>query len=526
MVRRCRLILPLLVGLVALFYRSYPLASQGEDAPRPVVMVHGFSSNATAWADYLGPEGYLASVGLQGFAVGDGQVEGTLNTGDLLDASLRTNTIAENAAILGSYIAQVKEATGASQVDLIAHSMGGLISRYYIDRVMQGRDVGQLIMLGSPQLGTDCANLPGGAGLYLPATLELRPSYVREIFNRQITHRHGVPFYIVAGTPIQRAIQSPCSAVPSDLVIAQESAVGIPATVTLMPLLHTDLNRSEQVFNDVVRPLLLRPTSEIPTEADATDAAPDEAGPPLQFTRVHSGHLSRGESHEFTIHIDAVTVAAFSLFDPTRSLTVTVEGASGKVLTLTPEQHALTVIDDPEMLYYLGYGFENPKPGPWQVTLRSSEQTPAAGADYALMAQYVGGATLDAQSSTLLPALGEAVTVSARLSLGGQALTVERASATIRAPDGSLETVEMEATEGDSVEATWQPSEAGLYGIDIVAEATSPDGLPVERAAFIAVEAQPATSKTGNSLLMQGAALSVALALLLIGGIFLARRRG
>ncbi len=38
--------------------------------PRPVVMVHGFISSWETWQSYLGLNGYLASMGLQGFAVG------------------------------------------------------------------------------------------------------------------------------------------------------------------------------------------------------------------------------------------------------------------------------------------------------------------------------------------------------------------------------------------------------------------------------------------------------------------------
>lgn len=54
--------------------------------------------------------------------------------------------------------------------------MGGLIARYYIDRVMTSRDIAQLLMLGSPMAGTDCADLPASLGLYLPASLEIRPA--------------------------------------------------------------------------------------------------------------------------------------------------------------------------------------------------------------------------------------------------------------------------------------------------------------------------------------------------------------
>ena len=45
-----------------------------------------------------------------------------------LDAPTRpTNTVAANAKILAEYISGVKQVTGAQQVDLVAHSLGGLI---------------------------------------------------------------------------------------------------------------------------------------------------------------------------------------------------------------------------------------------------------------------------------------------------------------------------------------------------------------------------------------------------------------
>ena len=105
--------------------------------PRPVVMVHGFLSNWETWQAYLGPQGYLASLGLKGYAVGDGQAPGVMNTGSPTNPAGRTNSIAQNAEVLKDYIAGVQKQTGAEKVDLLVHSMGGMISRYYIDRVMK-----------------------------------------------------------------------------------------------------------------------------------------------------------------------------------------------------------------------------------------------------------------------------------------------------------------------------------------------------------------------------------------------------
>ncbi len=218
--------------------------------PRPVVMVHGFASSWEAWKNYLGPLGYLAKEGIAGFAVGDGQVEGVMNTGNLDNPNGRTNTIHQNAEIVGNYIQQVKQRTGAEMVDLLAHSMGGLISREYISHIMSDRDVGQLIMLGSPMAGTDCADLPASLGLYLPATLELRPSYVVGIFNPNATERHGIAFHALAGNPIQDAFKSPCTSVPSDIAVSLGSVTAIPLQSAKMSILHQDLNTSDTVFDD------------------------------------------------------------------------------------------------------------------------------------------------------------------------------------------------------------------------------------------------------------------------------------
>ena len=482
---------------------SGPIASTGVDvAARPVVMVHGFVSSAKAWENYLGPNGFLASIGVPAYAVGDGQVPGALNTGSLTTPALRTNTIAENATVLRDYIAGVKAATGAEAVDLLGHSMGGLISRYYLDRLMADRDVGLLIMLGTPHAGSDCAALPAALDLYLPATIEIRPQYVSGVFNRQITHRRGVPFYAVAGTAILEPFMAPCTGAPSDVAVSLDSAEAIPVHLSELPLLHVDLNNSPEAFTSDVRPLLEQPAGIV---IDEPDPAPiGGTAPPLQFTRVFTGHVPAGASVTHTIDIDAgVTVASFALFDPTRSLTVTVRGASGNVIALSAEKNGLRVVDDPSAMVYLGYGFDHPKPGPWQVTLLATDRTPAGGADYAITAQLAGGAELSAEASNLLPIAGEAVEIRARLTLGGQALPVTAARAVIRGPDGLL-AAPLDA-EGDAWLLRWAPAAPGLYALDVYVAGEAPGGAPVARTAFLSVEAQPTVAQA------QGAQSNLAL---------------
>jgi hypothetical protein len=235
----------------------------------------------------------------------------------------------------------------------------------------------------------------------------------------------------------------------------------------------------------------------------------------LQFTRLYTGHINPGEANDLTINIDAnVSVASFALYDSSHSLTVQVTGASGKILTLDPVANGLIQVNDPASLVYLGYGFNNPKPGAWLVKLMPTDQTPAAGADYALTAVFQGGATLTAQASAMTPPLNQSVQLTAILDLGGQSLAINQAQVIIRSAGGSLQTIDMgQAPDSKGVQATWKPTQPGLYGIEISVNGLAPDGFTIERTAFLTVEVQPRAQRTAIGVL----AVVGAVALVILG---------
>jgi pimeloyl-ACP methyl ester carboxylesterase len=478
-------------------------------APRPVILVHGFISHANAWDSYTKTDGFLASLGLHGYAVGDSQAAGVMQTGDLAQPTLPTHSIAENAAILMEYIAGVKQRTGAEQVDVVAHSMGGLITRYYIDRLMSERDVAQLLMLGTPHGGSACAELPASLGFYLPAALELRPTYMREVFNRQIARRHGVPMYQLAGNLIGERFRAPCTMVPSDLIVDRASSATIGAPLTELPALHTSLPLSEKVFTNFVAPHLQTPAGQFVAEPDAPP--PATAAEPVQFTQVTSGQVAAGARKTITINLDRVAVASFALFDPTRSLGVEVRGASGRRITLRPSENGTIVVDDPAALVHLGYGFNNPAPGPWTVTLVATAATPPAGAPYALSTQVVGGARLQAGVKQMVPELHETVVVTANLELANQLIADVALDAVIRAPDGSVQQRALIGT-GAEKRVAWVPTQVGLHSINITARGRAADGAIVERMAFLAFEVQPSPNLGQRNLLVLVAGITALIA--------------
>jgi triacylglycerol esterase/lipase EstA (alpha/beta hydrolase family) len=67
--------------------------------------------------------------------------------------------IRTTAQALNAFADQVRAQTGAARVDLIGHSQGGLVGRYYIKSLGGAAEVDAMISLGAPHYGTALANL-------------------------------------------------------------------------------------------------------------------------------------------------------------------------------------------------------------------------------------------------------------------------------------------------------------------------------------------------------------------------------
>jgi len=93
--------------------------------PRPVILVHGtFEDMADNW-QALSP--LLKNNGYCVFALNYGSFHGSGELG-----IYATGEIAASAEQLSSFVDQVLAATGARKVDLVGHSQGGMMPRYYL----------------------------------------------------------------------------------------------------------------------------------------------------------------------------------------------------------------------------------------------------------------------------------------------------------------------------------------------------------------------------------------------------------
>lgn len=119
--------------------------------PRPVVLVHGTFENMFNNWGFLSPA--LAASGYCVFALnyGENQFSGGLIFG--------LNHIEQSAVELANFIDTVLTATGAPQVDIVGHSQGGMMPRYYLKFLGGASKVHHLIGLGPSNHGTDLHGL-------------------------------------------------------------------------------------------------------------------------------------------------------------------------------------------------------------------------------------------------------------------------------------------------------------------------------------------------------------------------------
>ncbi|GHH41080.1 esterase/lipase family protein [Streptomyces candidus] len=125
-----------------------PSAPAGPPAPAelpcparpPVVLLHGFADNRSV---FVLLRRSLARHGWRHLA--------SLNYSPL------TSDIRVAAELLGSHVEEVCARTGHREVDIVGHSLGGLIARYYTQRLGGDTRVRTLVTLGTPHEGTRVA---------------------------------------------------------------------------------------------------------------------------------------------------------------------------------------------------------------------------------------------------------------------------------------------------------------------------------------------------------------------------------
>jgi triacylglycerol lipase len=194
------------------------------DAP-PVLIIHGF----------LGTRGSMFM--LERRLVDDGFVVVSFNLG-----TLNVRDIRRSAFLIHRKIERILAQTPSQRIDIIGHSMGGLIGLYYVKKLGGHARVRKLIMMGTPIRGTWAA-LMGvmTLGLWSTSSWQLLP---RSRFLDEL-----------AQGPMPPGVDVHTIAAARDWVVPLPTTRLTGASATTVPLGHSSLVVSEEVYRRVVTTL-------------------------------------------------------------------------------------------------------------------------------------------------------------------------------------------------------------------------------------------------------------------------------
>jgi len=178
-------------GHAAVYLRQLLRGNRGKRALRTPAVSHptGAAPSATAVGEppVLLIHGYLATRGslhlLEQHLAGRGLVVmsyslGPINVGDIRDS----------AGLIARKVESIVAQTGIARVDIVGHSMGGLVGLDYLKRLGGRHRVRRLVMLGTPTQGTWSALLGLLTAPLGLASLQLLPGspFLRELSERPL----------------------------------------------------------------------------------------------------------------------------------------------------------------------------------------------------------------------------------------------------------------------------------------------------------------------------------------------------
>ncbi|WP_405580009.1 esterase/lipase family protein [Streptomyces sp. NBC_01092] len=148
--------------------------------PRPVVLVHGTFANSVD--NWLGLAPYLKNRGYCVFSLDYGQLPG-------VPFFYALGPIDKSAEQLSAYVDKVLAATGAAEADLVGHSQGGMMPRYYLKFLGGAGKVNALVGIAPNNHGTTLSGFtnllpyfPGAQDLLTAATPALAQQVVGSEF--------------------------------------------------------------------------------------------------------------------------------------------------------------------------------------------------------------------------------------------------------------------------------------------------------------------------------------------------------
>ena len=424
---------------------------------------------------------------------------------------LGTPSLEKNAECLKDQIAYVRQqVTGAQQVILVAHSMGGLVSRAYIEGpdYQYRNDVQALITLGSPHAGIPYGWLKFLFGpMLLPSVCKGHEGLCQLEKGRmeEWNQEHGPKsqevaplYYLIGGDKSDSFLGRNLRrwADPNDGIIGTRSAqagtdgnpaiqgnvkeryqtyethskgVGYPSY--FQPPTGQLHSQSYQCIQNVILDMS-NPCAEPSAVAMLAQAVPSLT----EYTSDMRGHLNTGEIAEHTLQVDADGASLFYLSWGTGTLGITLTNPVGTVIDpayAAAHTDVVTYTTSPgsEMTPpFAAYAFTTTVPGSYTATITAGD-VGITGTDYLLLAAMETTRALSVTLDSNHYQIGDTAVLTATLEGAGGGIAGATVQATFSRSDAITDTLTL-TDQGDGIyRGTYAiPNAPGYLHLRVTAE--------------------------------------------------------
>ena len=463
-----------------------PTPTETPTPPAPVVvLVHGYDWNSDNPSCGMEPlEQYIhtpANMGGQTF--------------ETVCLPYRTR----DGVVAGAKVLQQKiNASGRDKVDIVAHSMGGLVARYYIEKLGGKSKVRSLTMLGTPNWGTEVA-VPmcvfsmwrvRFGGTFDRAACDLIPaSPVILALNLFPGSHAGVLYNVITGWVGNRLLK-----MPNDCAVTEASAMGLGFETTLLPVSHVKVSGAASVsgctatgeiedagVHSHVRDILLAannlaaPAEELAGLAMETPTPPPDEPAPDALT-WQNGVIANGNTVEAPVIIPDGEASTTFQFQVPSSADVTL------AYSLLRPGGAPVNQGDPDVSFVAGpafgdfdetrYVITTPTQGIWVMRVVGTS-VPTGGWPYELRALVAGRISVAASVGSDHFIVGEPVAVNADVAIAGTPVADATVSATVTKPGGTSAAVPLAGGGTGTYSGSFaDTSECGVYQVLVTASGT------------------------------------------------------
>ncbi len=446
-----------------------------------------------------------------------------------------------NAQKLKETIERARADSGAPQVSLIAHSMGGLVARAYVESALYGGDVAQVFMLGTPQAGLDLwhgyllrqiVRNPG-----MPSLKELAPEHML-LFNRAHHPRPNVPYFLIAGD--YRGIDMnghgppPLHLPPGDGIVTLESAHAL-AGPGVYPITTADLHGwgadvslldlpsylwPDGTYNTYLRNQLRARRNITPQSAltgfviQPGRRIANPTGAEAMLAQVHTpfieGRLSAGQVVTETVAVDSRGPARFHLTWDEGDLSLTLIDPQGRRIDRHEAEKEEKIwpfsLNTDVMANLESYVLEEASPGRWQMVIKRSDDGPAP-VSFSAYAALESELTLSLSTNGERHRRGQDIIVTATLASSAGPVTEAAVEAEVVRPDGLTQVISLlddgahhDQAAGDGVYGGIYSDAAvgGYYSLFVSAHGTW-QSREFERGAEMLVPVSPQTASLAGT---------------------------